>query len=170
MFLNLKNLLNGRRDSFGIGNVFLWIIWYIGFWKKSFAKSWKKVYEHIPNSHLFMQLKILRTNMFTVNIRNVFKTELGSRGYKVLKNKSLDHHLFIIFRILTYKTLSTLILWDFCKHVRGKRLQPDTLVFVVLLIIISPPWWFGIYATGSVGYRWGLFLSVGVTWGGAEGP
>ena len=103
-----------------------------------------------------MQLKILRTNMFTVNIRNVFKTELGSRGYKVLKNKSLDHHLFIIFRILTYKTLSTLILWDFCKHVRGKRLQPHTLVFVVLLIIISPPWWFGIYATGSVGYRWGF--------------
>ena len=86
-----------------------------------------------------MQLKILRTNMFTVNIGNVLKTELGSRGYKVLKNKSLDHHLFIIFRILTYKTLSTLILWDFCKHVRGKRLQPDTLVFVVLLIIISPP-------------------------------
>ena len=106
--------------------------------KKSFEKV-EKVYELIPNSHLFMQLKILRTNMFTVNIRNVFKTELGSRGYKVLKNKSLDHHLFIIFRILTYKTLSTLILWDFCKHVRGKRLQPDTLVFVVLLIIISPP-------------------------------
>ena len=99
----------------------------------------KKVYRHIPNPHIFMQLKILRTNMFTVNILNVLKTQLGSRGYKVLKNKSLDHHLFIIFRILTYKTLSTLILWDFCKQVRGKRLQPHTLVFVVLLISISRP-------------------------------
>ena len=102
-----------------------------------------------------MQLKILRTNMFTVNIRNVFKTELGSRGYKVLKNKSLDHHLFIIFRILTYKTLSTLILWDFCKHVRGKRLQPDTLVFVVLLIIFL--------------HRDGLLFTLRAVWDTGEG-